>query len=238
VDKRLSWLEFVYRGTQPTPRIRHSPGRPEAGAAVTARVELTQAGYGCRAVLACNVRHGLRTSAAKTILAELGAHTGETAVLSVYDRQRAARMFVAASPSQHAVRFVPALFAWLPMHAGATALAILAYRPEDERRSIYAKGLLALTGTTLTEPDELESALAEVRGKGFAVSHDETDVGASALAAPVFSTVGVMSSIGVVAPRQRFDEALERALESRVVEAAARLGRRLGDPGSSLQTVS
>jgi len=136
------------------------------------------------------------------------------------------------------VRFVPALFAWLPMHAGATALAILAYRPEDERRSIYAKGLLALTGTTLTEPDELESALAEVRGKGFAVSHDETDVGASALAAPVFSTVGVMSSIGVVAPRQRFDEALERALESRVVEAAARLGRRLGDPGSSLQTVS
>jgi len=227
VDKRLSWLEFVYRGTQPTPRIRHSPGRPEAGAAVTARVELTQAGYGCRAVLACNVRHGLRTSAAKTILAELGAHTGETAVLSVYDRQRAARMFVAASPSQHAVRFVPALFAWLPMHAGATALAILAYRPEDERRSIYAKGLLALTGTTLTEPDELESA-----------SHDETDVGASALAAPVFSTVGVMSSIGVVAPRQRFDEALERALESRVVEAAARLGRRLGDPGSSLQTVS
>ena len=124
------------------------------------------------------------------------------------------------------------------MHAGATALAILAHRPEDERRSIYGTGLPALTGTTLTDPDELESTLAQVRDNGFAVSHDDLDLGASGLAAPIFSTTGVMSSIGVVAPRQRFDEVLERALESRVVEAAARLGRRLGQPGSGLQTGS
>ena len=70
------------------------------------------------------------------------------------------------------------------------------------------------------------------------MSHDAEGRGASGLAAPIFSTTGVMSSIGVVAPRQRFDQALERALQSHVVQAAARLGRRLGDPGSGLQTVS
>jgi hypothetical protein len=36
----------------------------------------------------------------------------------------------------------------------------------------------------------------------------------------------------------RRDVQEQRALESHVVEAAARLGRRLGDPGSGLQTVS
>jgi IclR family transcriptional regulator, acetate operon repressor len=75
---------------------------------------------------------------AKTILAELSTLTGESAVLAVYDRQRAARMYVATSPSQHPVRFVPGMFTWLPMHAGATALAILAHQPEAERRSIVS----------------------------------------------------------------------------------------------------
>jgi DNA-binding IclR family transcriptional regulator len=41
--------------------------------------------------------------AAKTVLAELSGHSGETAVLAVYDRQRAARMYVATSPSRHTV---------------------------------------------------------------------------------------------------------------------------------------
>jgi DNA-binding IclR family transcriptional regulator len=176
--------------------------------------------------------------AATTILAELSEQTGETAVLAVYDRQRAGRMFVATSSSKHSVRFVPELFSWLPMHAGATALAILAHRPESERQSIYDKGLPALTKTTLTSPRDLERVLVEVLDKGFAVSHDEVDLGASALAAPVFSITGVTSSIAVIAPRQRFDEALERTLESHVVEAAARLGRRLGHPGAGLEIVS
>ena len=175
--------------------------------------------------------------AAAAVITELSEQTGETAVLTVYDKERAARMFVTAHPSRHSVRFVPDLFSWLPMHAGATALAILAHRPEDERQMIYDKGLAALTKTTLTTPSDLERTLSEVRDKGFAVSHDEVDLGASALAAPIFSTTGVTSSIGVIAPRQRFDEALERHLEARVVAAAARLDRRLGHPGSGLQTV-
>ncbi len=46
-----------------------------------------------------------------------------------------------------------------------------------------------------------------------------------------------MMMLGVVAPPQRLDQGLQRALTSHVVDAAARLGRRLGDPGSGLHTV-
>jgi IclR family transcriptional regulator, acetate operon repressor len=63
---------------------------------------------------------------AAEVLEELSARTGETALLAVYDAHRRERMFVAASQSRQSVRFVPELLSWLPMHAGASALAILA----------------------------------------------------------------------------------------------------------------
>jgi DNA-binding IclR family transcriptional regulator len=80
--------------------------------------------------LAAQVQRKRPFQAAAVVLDELSARTGETALLAVYDPWRMARMFVAASPSHHSVRFVPELLTWLPMHAGASAAANLAFRPD------------------------------------------------------------------------------------------------------------
>jgi DNA-binding IclR family transcriptional regulator len=70
--------------------------------------------------------------AATSTLRELSRRTGETSLLAVHDPAKHRRMFVTAALSTQSVRFVPDLYSWLPMHAGASALAILAFRPEEE----------------------------------------------------------------------------------------------------------
>lgn len=172
---------------------------------------------------------------AATVLDELSARTGETALLVVYDARRRERMFAAASQSRQSVRFVPELFSWLPMHAGASALAILAYRPDEERQALYAQGAPPVTPTT--SPEAVESALDEVRRNGYAVTHDGVYLGASGVAAPIFTGSAVTSSVAVIVPKQRFNDAHEAAIVVHVKAAAQSLEQRLGDPSSGLTAV-
>lgn len=173
--------------------------------------------------------------AAADALETLRDRTGETALLTVYDPYRKARMFVAAAESRHSVRFVPDLFQWMPAHAGASALAILAFRPEEERKALCEQGLTALTETTAKSPEELEAHLAEVRRDGFAFSFDEVNLAAAAVAAPIALGQEVTSSVAVIAPRQRFDDMPRAELADLVVETSRALSGRLGDPGAALR---
>lgn len=170
---------------------------------------------------------------AADILETLRDETGETALLTVYDPHRRARMYVAAAESRYNVRFVPQLFAWMPAHAGASALAILAYRPEAERRALYAEGLAPFTPTTAKTADDLEARLSAIKRDGYAFSYDEVNLAAAGVAAPVLLGE-VTSSVTVIAPRQRFEEIPRAELAGLTVRAARRLAERLGERGTAL----
>ncbi len=167
--------------------------------------------------------------AAAELLNGLSSQTGETAFLAVYDEQRHERMYVATSPSNRSVQFVPQLFAWLPLHATASAMAILAHRPEEERRNLYKLGLPFFAGRRPSTP-KIELLMTSIRSDGFALSRDQADVGASAIAAPVWTAGRVQGSVGVAVPNQRFGTSIERELAGHVMEAATLISRRLGDP--------
>jgi DNA-binding IclR family transcriptional regulator len=173
---------------------------------------------------------------AAEVLDELSAHTGETALLTVYDPHRGERMFAAASQSRQSVRFVPELLNWLPMHAGATALAILAYRPDEERQALYAQEAPPVTPATTAQA--VEAALEVIRRKGYAVTHGGVHLGASGVAAPIATGAAVTSSVGVIMPQQRFDDANEATIAGHVKAAAELLGRRLGNTLSAMPAVS
>ena len=163
------------------------------------------------------------------LLDELSDRTGETAFLAVYDPQRRQRMYVARSPSRRSVQFVPQLFTWLPLQAAASAMAILAHKPENERKDLYQQGLPIFAGRRQA-PARIEKLMASIRSDGFAVSRDQADVGASAIAAPVWTAGLVQGSVGVAVPNQRFDEAFADNLAREVTSVAEVISRRLGDP--------
>jgi IclR family transcriptional regulator, acetate operon repressor len=174
---------------------------------------------------------------AGSVLNELSEMTGETAVLAVYDHPRRARMYVATSPSRRSVRFVPDLFKWLPLHAAASAMAILAFRSFEERTQLFEEGFPIFAGVRPT-PTKIEELYTSIRSDGYALSRDQADVGASAIAAPIKTAACVESSIAITVPNQRFDEANAPELERRVLWAAEVLGQRLGHPLASLDSAT
>jgi DNA-binding IclR family transcriptional regulator len=72
------------------------------------------------------------------------------------------------------------------LHATATGKAWLSTLPETEARAILqGRGLAAQTARTETDLDHVMGDLAAARHSGYAVVHEEMEVGVNAIAAPV-----------------------------------------------------
>jgi DNA-binding IclR family transcriptional regulator len=170
--------------------------------------------------IAAHARSKMPYASVQPILDQLSEASGETAVLSVYDPRAGERMYVAAAPSRHSIRFVPQLLTWMPMSVGATALVILANRPVEEQRRIFDNELKA--GSTSWEA--FHSRLDSVRERGLAISTDDVEMGAAAAAAPIRSGSHISSSLGIILPMQRFTATVADELSELVKAAADQIG--------------
>ena len=118
----------------------------------------------------------------------------------------------------------------LPLHATAQGKLLLAADSEPElRRYCRLVGLRPYTRHSLTEPEQLALALAEVRRQGYALEDGEYKVGLRAVAAPVYDADGALRyALGAVGlfPRVRSEE-FQQAVAC-TTDAAARLSAALG----------
>lgn len=169
-------------------------------------------------------------------LEALCARCDETVLLGAYDPRRARMMFIDKVLSPHPVQYLSALNEWMPIHAGATGIAILASLTDVERKTIYAAGLPAVTDRTLVSEDDLEKAAARTRERGYVWSRGERTPGAVGIAAPVFDSAGhVFGDVCVTVPEQRFKRpkaevigAAVRDTAETVTEELRRAGYRRG----------
>lgn len=182
--------------------------------------------------LAWRVNARFRTpDVADPVLRRLTEQTGESSAVGLFDPVRNQITFVAEVQTQHRLRYMSDLFRSIPIHAGASGLSILAFLSPALRASILDApgGFPAFTADTLTTRDELESAIAEIRRRGYAITHGQRATGAVGLGAPVWDADGaVMGNVMVTIPEQRFDPADEERFAAAVVEAAAELTRAVG----------
>ncbi|MCA1669812.1 MAG: IclR family transcriptional regulator [Thermomicrobia bacterium] len=148
--------------------------------------------------------HSVREIALPWLKALVDA-TGETALLALYDPSRQEMLLAATVDSPHPIRQMRQIAEWLPVTAGATGLAILAFLPEAEQHAILTRPLPALTPHTTTNRPALERALARIRQQGYALTHGERTPGAAGVAAPIVGPAGrVIGSVGITQPEQRF----------------------------------
>lgn len=147
--------------------------------------------------------------------------SGESSFFGVYSEQRREMMFTLTVESAHPLRYTLPLRQWLPLHAGASGLAILAFLPEEVQREIAAGPLPALTDRTVTDASGLLGRLSTIRKDGYAITHGERIDGAIAIAAPVFGPSGsVIGSTGLTLPEARFNAAHSSSLAGLVRSAA------------------
>ena len=135
----------------------------------------------------------------------------ETALLGIYDDLRQEMIFAARVESKHALRYAVDLNQWIPVYAGASGLAIMAFLSASEIESIIARTrLMPLTDLSITEPYRLQMELQQIRIRGAAVSRGHRVQGAVGLAAPIFGPSGkVVGDVCLTIPEQRFDAGAE-----------------------------
>jgi DNA-binding IclR family transcriptional regulator len=147
---------------------------------------------------------------ATPVMAALSREVGETAILTVPCGLEGIVLHVVET-DVHPVRLSYPRFRRAPMHRGASGKILAAYLEGPERTRLLQAA---------AEPG-LEAALDRVRLDGFAVTSDELDQGASAVAAPILDRRGaVAAGLSVAGPTERIAPRLKAATDA--VRTAAR----------------
>lgn len=143
----------------------------------------------------------------RPLLLRLSAETGETVNLAI-PRPTDVLIVESLEGTRHGVRVSSYAGTAAAYHSTACGRALLAHRPEAERRALYALGpLTAATRATVTDPRRLERLLAECRARGWAEEREENEPGACCVAAPVLGPGGAVAAISVAGPEARMDAA-------------------------------
>ena len=142
---------------------------------------------------------------------------GET--VNLYVRQGAEGVSIAQEEGTATVRSVVAVGEPMPLGRGATAKVLLSGAPDTVVDRLAA-----------ADPDldagALSRQVAAIRETGYAVSHGERELGASAVAAPVRADDGrVLGALSVSGPTSRFTAERVPGYVEAVVATAAAIGR-------------
>jgi IclR family KDG regulon transcriptional repressor len=172
------------------------------------------------------------TRIAHAYLHDLVAETGETARLMVPDPSGPTCLDLVEGPRRF--RVFGKLGGSYPWHAGTSTKLLLAYLPEERREEILAGPLEAFTPVTTVDPDTLRAQVAEIRRRGYHVSAGDIELGAIAIAAPIFGSEGdVVAAISVSGPIERLAGAEIERVEALVLAAAGDISRALGHRSAS-----
>jgi DNA-binding IclR family transcriptional regulator len=175
---------------------------------------------GRRATASVDLRSRLRG-----VLRALATDTGETALLTVYDENRHGSLCVDRIETTHSLRLTIDIGRVTPIHAGASAKALLAFLDPATIDEVLAQSLDGLGPGTVTDSNRLREELEEIRERGWASSYEENNVGAWGIAAPIIVGGRLVASIGFAAPIARHSDSEVRTLV-RLVRGAARKAER------------
>lgn len=117
----------------------------------------------------------------------------------------------------------------LPINAGASALVLLAWLPEPEVRELLSRQVMqSFTRNTVTEVDALIGRLADIRSRGYSVTHGEVDSDMMGVAVPVFGADRtVAAGLSFVVIENRLQDHAADELVGALSSAAHELGRLL-----------
>jgi len=115
-----------------------------------------------------------------------------------------------------------------PVHASALGKVLLAFGPADPQAVLAASGMRPLTPYTIVDPRKMLQQLTVVRSEGVAFEHEESVLGNSCVAAPIFGTAGnpryPVAAVSLSGPPLRLRPAQRAPLIRR---AAAEISRKL-----------
>jgi DNA-binding IclR family transcriptional regulator len=137
---------------------------------------------------------------------ELATSTGESIYIGMYDRESRQFMYTESVRSRNPINYTMPKFHLMPLYPGAGGVSILAFLPRAEQDLALAEmQVYKVTDRTVTDRDEIDRLLAEVRAKGYAISVGRRIVGGAGVGAPLIGPDGrVQGNIVIAMPEARF----------------------------------
>ncbi|MED4782870.1 IclR family transcriptional regulator [Brevibacillus choshinensis] len=165
---------------------------------------------------------------AEPILSELHKATNYTVLLGV--RQRDVIQYVLSFDSKDEFLSRSYVGRSRDLHYGALGIVLMSYMPEQEVKEVLRHSpLVKRTPYSLMDEDKLYERLKQVREQGFYVDIDETFVGFTAIAVPIFRRNGeIHDAIGIAAAGFKLEGENQAKIISLIKEAAEQISQRLG----------
>ncbi len=159
---------------------------------------------------------GLR-DIALPLMQRLRDETGEAVLLSVPDN--AGALLIERLDSPRPIRPFIHLGEFMPYHASAAGLALLAAFPAARRERVLAALFAPFTANTVTDPVLLEADLEQIRERNFAINSERWTDGISGLGSVLTDSHGAaVAAISIAVPTVRFDEDAYEKLGLRLAE--------------------
>jgi IclR family pca regulon transcriptional regulator len=151
---------------------------------------------------------------AQPLMEDLVEETGESCSAATLDLPDI--VYVARVPTRRIMTIALGVGTRLPAHATSMGRVLLADLPADKLKNFLAGTRLErFTDRTITDPGELEKALAGVRAQGFALVDQELEIGLRSVAAPIKDADGTTIAAlncSAAAPRVTIQELRGRFL--------------------------
>lgn len=171
-------------------------------------------------------------TAALPVLQELTAQTNETSHLAVPCDDQS--LIVAVQDSPHPLRAASRPGALAPLHCSSTGKTFIAFLHHNRLDELLGNASLTKrTAHTHKTLAEIKQGAALTRQQGYGLDNEEFNLGVRCLAAPVYSSDGVVvGAIGITAATVRFTRERIPELAACVMKSAARLSQLLGYHGA------
>ena len=142
----------------------------------------------------------------------LAAETEETVILTAIDPSAGMVNYLEVIPSQQPIRYVVPAGSSRPLYPSAAGRVLLAHQGEAWREAYLASTeLKPITSHTKTKLPELRRVIEEARKAGVCTTFEETILGASGCAAPIYDAdVSVSMALLVGGPADRMRRNFER----------------------------
>lgn len=164
--------------------------------------------------------------AARPVLVGLHEEVSETCNLGVLRHGHVVYLMVLESPQP--LRRVVSPNSTDPFHCTALGRAIVAHLPEQRREFLLRQASMEKrTPETVTSRAEIKQLLDDVREQGLAVEENQTDIGVTCIAAPIFEGDEVVAALSVSLPTIRADAKQIAQLKKKIIRAVADITNRL-----------
>lgn len=160
---------------------------------------------------------------AKTDLIRLRDLTEET--VSLHIREQLFRVCVDGAESLQSVRRAVPWGGRLPLYEGPTGKSILAYLPDDDRKIVLKQAEAAGL-----DAESISAALVQIRANGYSLVVGDRTPGIGAISVPIFDRDGVVGSITVAGPSERWNVGRMKEFVSEVLSVAKNISALLGSP--------